>query len=86
MDVANGERVIKKCVKGSAAAVRVPSAVPSKFTLSTSKSRALKVRCLRINKLRIKEMILTLRNCLKCAPEKFQEFSVELEPMTSAMP
>ena len=44
MDVANGGRVIKKSVKGPAADVHVPSAVLSKFTFKTWKSRALKVR------------------------------------------
>ena len=57
MDVANGERVIKKSVKGPAADVRVPSTLLPKFTFNTSKSRALKVRSISINNLDYDELI-----------------------------
>ena len=57
MDVVNGERVIKKSVKGPVTDIRVPSAVLSKFTFNTSKSRALKVRSISINNLNYDQLI-----------------------------
>ena len=59
MDVANGERVINKSAKGPAADVRVSS----KFTLSTSKSRALKVGSISINNLNCNQLMIISESC-----------------------
>ena len=61
MDVANGERVINKSVKGPAADVRVSS----KFTLSTSKSRALKVGSICINNLNYNQLMISSESCFR---------------------
>ena len=61
MDFANGERVINKSVKGPAADVRVSS----KFTLSTSKSRALKVGSISINNLNYNQLIISSESCFR---------------------
>ena len=61
MDVANGERVINKSVKGPTADVRVSS----KFTLSTSKSRALKVGSICINNLNYNQLMISSESCFR---------------------